>query len=59
LREQERGLRQQMLTCENKGKAHTRAQEKLDRQQERRSERIAQQRIDDLMAQRLGRETGQ
>ncbi len=59
LREQERGLRQQMLSCENKGKAHTRAQEKLDRQVERRSERVAQQQLDDLMAQRLGREAGQ
>ena len=59
LREQERDLRQQMLACESKGKAHTRAQEKLDRQVERRSERVAQQRLDDLMAQRLGREAGQ
>lgn len=56
LRAQERELRQQMLACENKGKAHARAQEKLDREEERRSERIAQQRLDDLMAQRPGRE---
>ena len=59
LREQERGMRQPMLACENKGKAHTRAQEKLDHQMERRSERAAQQRLDDLMAQRLGRGAGQ
>lgn len=55
LRNQERQLRQQMMNCENKGKAHTRAQAKLDQQMERRSDRIAQQRIDDLMAQRLNR----
>lgn len=59
LREEERQLRQQMLACENKGKAHTRAQENIDRQQKRRSERIDQQRIDDMMAQRIGRENGQ
>lgn len=57
LRDQERQLRQRMMACENKGKAHTRAQAKLDMQMERRSDRIAQQRIDDLMAQRLNRNT--
>ena len=59
LREQEQVLRQQMLACENKSKAHMRAQEKLDHQQERRSDRMAQQRLDDLMAQRRALETGQ
>ena len=58
LRGQERDLRQQMLICENKGKAHAQAQEKLDRHEKRRSERAAQQQLDDLMAQRLGREAG-
>lgn len=58
LREQERDLRQQMLACENKGNAHTRAQEKLDLQVERHAERVAQQGLDDLMARRLGREAG-
>jgi urease gamma subunit len=58
LREEEHRLRQQMLDCENKGKAHTRAQEKLDHQQELHAERVAQQRLDDMMARRLGREGG-
>lgn len=58
LQEQEKLLRRQMLAYENKGKAHIRAQENIDRRQERRADRIAQQKIDDMMAQRLGRKVG-
>jgi len=58
LQEQERLLRRQMLAYENKGKAHIRAQENIDRQQERHADRIAQQKIDDMMARRLDRKVG-